>query len=193
MGYVSVKEGAPGVVSIAKHVNTVLQYFYANAVWFKIYPTNMKIPSLLLLVFSAVSLTSCTADDDADKSNTVTMTVNGVSRTFEPLSVETKLQQNGSYQLTIWMYANDGGTDESAKLIATYGETGNGGFKGFYTTLSPVGIDDNATEGTFTSNISMNSRTEFEATFSGTLQGGNADVVITNGHIHYLYDDPLGI
>ncbi|WP_146171763.1 hypothetical protein [Flavobacterium magnum] len=153
----------------------------------------MKIPSLLLLVFSAVSLTSCTADDDADKSNTVTMTVNGVSRTFEPLSVETKLQQNGSYQLTIWMYANDGGTDESAKLIATYGETGNGGFKGFYTTLSPVGIDDNATEGTFTSNISMNSRTEFEATFSGTLQGGNADVVITNGHIHYLYDDPLGI
>ncbi|AWI26263.1 hypothetical protein [Flavobacterium pallidum] len=153
----------------------------------------MKKLLFLFLFVSAATFCSCTADDDADMSNTVTMKINGVSRTFEPLGVETALQQNGQYKLTIWMYANDGLSEESAKLVTNFGDTGNDGFHEFYITLNPSGFQSDATEGTFTSHISTNSDTEFEATFSGTMQGNNNTVTLTGGRIHYLYDDPLGI
>lgn len=153
----------------------------------------MKRLFAILLFTAALVFCSCTSDDDADMTNTVTMKINGVNRTFEPLGYETELLQNGQYRLTISMYANDGISDDSAVLVTNYGQTGHDGFSEFHITVNPSGFNSNAVEGTFTSHISTNTNIEFEASFSGTMGSSANTVTITGGHVHYLYDDPLGI
>ncbi len=153
----------------------------------------MKRLFAIVLFTAALAFCSCTADDDADMTNTVTMKINGVTRTFEPLGYETELLQNGQYRLTISMYANDGISDDSAALVTHYGQTGHDGFSAFHITLNPSGYNSNAVEGNFTSHISSNTSTGFEASFSGNLGSGSNAITITDGHVHYLYDEPLGI
>jgi hypothetical protein len=153
----------------------------------------MKRLFLFLLFAVTATFCSCTADDDVNMTNTVTMKINGVSRTFEPLGYETVLLQGGQYRLIISMYANDGLSEESAELVTTYGDTGHNALQEFHITLNPAGYNDNAVQGTFSSHINTNTATEFEATFAGAMGSGNNTVTITNGHVRYVYDDPLGI
>ncbi|WP_291087166.1 hypothetical protein [Flavobacterium sp. BFFFF1] len=147
---------------------------------------------LVLFVLLSIPFISCTADDDSVSSGVVTLKINGQRRTFEALDYEKTLLPNGDYSLTFWMFASDGISEDSARLVTTYKRTGTNTVEGFYTSLHPNGGSANAVNGDFSSTVSVNSSVQFTADFSGTLGSGNNTILLTDGRINYKYDAPIG-
>jgi hypothetical protein len=156
------------------------------------------IPFLAFLCVIVIGITSC-SDDDKEvpcPQTSISAVINGVAYTFAEGGRGIDLRQNG-YELRLNFYA---GTDANAEtvrqfsLVVPFEKTG----KNLITELSYLQYDHegNSISGDFaeqelTSDVLINRKSCFSATFSGKLTDNGQEISITNGKIDYLYDEPF--
>lgn len=151
-----------------------------------------KIYALLL---TTAFFVSCSGDADAppvDPVESISMKVNGVTRTFNPQGRGINLQANGTYKLDLQMYTNDSESEPGyITLEMRYKKKGTNVIEEFHCFANPNGMDANLVGPNFQNKVTVNSRKQFTATFSGSMQNGSEVVTITDGYINFIYDDPF--
>jgi hypothetical protein len=148
---------------------------------------------LFCLSIVAMTMTSCSKDDEAptDPVTSVSMKINGVERTFEPVGRGIDLNADGSHTLDLHFYSYATTEAENMRIMLRYKKKGNNVIQVFSMTSNPNGSSANATGNTFTNKVTVNNRKQFTATFSGTMQNNSETVTIADGYVNYIYDTPF--
>lgn len=158
----------------------------------------MKIIKIgLLFLFISILFLSCSNDDKSQPCmvTNVSMLVNGELQTFQALGRGIDLNADGSYTLQLKFYtsSNDPFREQSISLILPYKKTGTNVIDNFiyHQYIDGVSFDGDFLNGTFQSKVITNRKTCFYATFSGTINDGNQEVIITDGKVSYEYEIPF--
>ncbi len=157
----------------------------------------MKIKNLFCLFFVIVSF-SCNKDDDNKEvildcqPTKITMVVNGETQTFQALGYGIDLTSEGYVlHLNGDRRSNDPFREQGIAIILPYKKTGQNVIKNFFyhQYINNASFDGDFTEGEFQCNVKINRKSCFLATFSGKLNDGKQEVIITDGVISYQYED----
>ncbi|RZJ50155.1 MAG: hypothetical protein EOO44_16935 [Flavobacterium sp.] len=162
---------------------------------------NLKI-KILNVFFSILVITvfSCNKDDDNHKDKldckptTISMVVNGKPQTFQALGYGIDLSSKGYVlHLNGDQRSNDPLQERGIAVILPYKKTGKNIIDEFnyHQYINSVSFDGDFTDGIFECNVIINRNSCFYATFSGTLNDGKQEIIITDGIISYQYNDPF--
>jgi len=156
---------------------------------------KFKILSFLLII---TLLFSCNNDDTEEtvcSGTHITLTINGEKQYFQAVGRGITLTNNG-YVLEINLHRSIGyltSYSEQIYLSLPYKQTGENiieEFKYLKQAQNEV-IQGDFLDYTFNSFVTTNTATCFEASFSGVLNDGVNEVIITDGYIRYKYEDPF--
>ncbi|MFV0571059.1 MAG: hypothetical protein ACK5M1_01335 [Xanthomarina gelatinilytica] len=151
--------------------------------------------TLLILILS--TLYSCSNDDDNEQQcmeTNVTMTVNGESQTFQAIGRGIDLRQNGyELHLNLDRRNTDPFREQGIVIILPYKKTGENIIEQFiyHQYIDNTPFNGDFLDGEFQSNVITNTNKCFYATFSGILNNGNQEVIITEGKLSYEYEKPF--
>jgi hypothetical protein len=152
---------------------------------------------LNLLFFSlCISLTTCKKDDatPACQETDVTMTINGEKQTFQATGRGIDMMGSG-YRLSINLDRRDDNPfrQQTAVIYLPYKKTGKNVIQHFIYSqyINNVPFDGDFTDGEFECDVITNTRFCIYATFSGKLNDGNQEVMITDGKLSYQYETPF--
>jgi hypothetical protein len=161
----------------------LISYIYQKTIMKKIFFCCL---SLLLIL-------SCSKDNDVptDPVTSISMKINGVERAFEASGRGINLNADGSHTLDLQFYSYATTEAENMRIVMKYKKKGNNVIDVFSMTSNPNGLSANATGNTFTNKVTVNSRKQFTATFSGTMQNDTETVTITEGYVNYIYEQPF--
>lgn len=153
-----------------------------------------KITFKTILTLLIVSLFSCSNDDNEQVclETNVTMNVNGESQSFQAIGRGIDLRENG-YQLHLNLdrRSNDPFREQGIAIILPYKKKGKNIIEQFiyHQYINGISFDGDFLDGEFESNVITNTSKCFYATFSGVLNDGNQEVIITNGSLSYEYEE----
>ncbi|CAM3610118.1 Lipoprotein [Flavobacterium chungbukense] len=156
----------------------------------------MKIQNLLFLLLVIVTF-SCNKDENREevlncKPTSISMVVNGKPQTFQALGYGIDLRSEG-YELHLNgdRRSNDPFREQGIAVILPYKKTGKNIIQKFlyHQYIDNVSFDGDFIKGEFECDVIINRNSCFYATFSGKLNDGNQEVMITDGIISYQYDD----
>lgn len=160
--------------------------------------------NLIFLIISFLFI-SC-ANDEKSQTNdestqncmeiNISMFVNGEKQTYYVNQSGIVLNSNGGYTLKLKMDRqknSDSWGKQGIEIILPYKKTGKNVITNFiYHHYSDnVNINGDFVSGEFQSTVTTNKNTCFYATFSGKLNTGNQQVIITEGSISYQYLVPF--
>ena len=156
-----------------------------------------KILTFLFLII-AFTLSSCSDDDEKKPepclATNVTMVVNGELQSFQAQGRGIDAMQDG-YRLSINLdrRSNDPYREQTIYIILPYKKTGQNIIQEFHYRqyINGVAFEGDFLDGTFECNIITNRNTCFYATFSGKLNDGNQEIIITGGKLSYQYETPF--
>lgn len=157
---------------------------------------KISIISVFLLVFCFV-FSSC-SDDNSEPpclETNVSMVINGELQNFYVLGRGIDLRQNG-YELSLSFDRRNNEIplrEQGISIVLPYKKTGANLIESFYyhQYFDGVSFDGDFIDGEFESEVFVNRNTCFYATFSGKLNNGNQEIVITDGIISVEYDPPF--
>jgi len=155
-----------------------------------------KILNLIFPVFFVLYI-SCSVDENAQNclETSVTMVVNGEMQTFEANAYGVDLNGNQGYTLQINLYrgSNNPFREQGIVILLPYKKTGENVIKNFnyHQYINGVAFNGDFINGEFQSKVITNSNSCFYATFSGKLNDGNQEVIITDGKVSYQYETPF--
>lgn len=156
-----------------------------------------KITYKTILTLLIVCLFSCSNDDDNEQDcmeTNVTMNVNGESQSFQAIGRGIDLRENG-YELSLNLdrRSNDPFREQGITIILPYKKNGENIIEQFiyHQYIDGISFDGDFLNGEFESNVITNTSKCFSATFSGVLNDGNQEVIITNGNLSYEYEEPF--
>lgn len=142
---------------------------------------------LLLVMVSVLTLSSCSKDDDNAGSDSIKMTIDGVAKSFNNVTV-TQQNEGSDVYLTVMGTVGTSTTD-----IVTFdlyrGDVGADAVDSFgYNTSGQSYFDDSA----LTTAVQTNSGGKLKGTFSGTLEGFDSNfntvtIAVTNGTFNISY------
>ena len=150
-----------------------------------------------ILTFLIVCLFSCSNDDDKEQvclETNVTMNVNGESQSFQAIGRGIDLRENGyELHLNLDRRSNDPFREQGIAIILPYKKIGENIIEQFiyHQYIDGIAFDGDFLDGEFESNVITNTSKCFYATFSGVLNDGNQEVIITNGSLSYEYEEPF--
>ena len=125
----------------------------------------------------------------------VSMVVNGEQQNFQAVGRGINLHQDGyALDINIDRRSLESTNEQGAYIKLPYKLTGSNLIQNFiyHQYINNVSFDgDFVVEGDFQSEVLINRETCFFATFSGTLNNGNQEIVITKGVISYTYEVPF--
>ena len=153
----------------------------------------------LLSLFIVVITFSCDKDsENKDDMNcqptSVSMVVNGQPQTLQAIGYGIDLTSKGYVlHLNIDKRSNDPLREQGVAIILPYKKTGKNVIEKFlyHQYINNVSFDGNFIDGEFECNVKINRKSCFFATFSGKLNDGKQEVIITDGIISYQYSDPF--
>lgn len=155
---------------------------------------NVFFSLLVILTFS------CNKDDDNHEDilncqpTNISMVVNGKPQTFQALGYGIDLMSEGYVlHLNGDRRSNDPFREQGIAVILPYKKTGKNVIKEFiyHQYIDNVSFDGDFTDGEFQCDVIINRNSCFYATFSGKLNDGNQEVIITDGIISYQYNEPF--
>ena len=157
----------------------------------------MKKLSLVLLFVLIISSLSCTKDENPPscQPTNVTMKINGETFTYQAIGRGISLKSWGyELQLNFYRGTNQPFTESGISLKLPFQATGKNIIQQFEYSQSveQVYFIGDFTTGALESNVVMNTNNCFYATFSGNLNDGNQEIVITEGVISVEYEEPFG-
>ncbi len=150
----------------------------------------------VLIILLSIVFTACSDDDKGPVclETNITMKINGESQSFEASGYGIILTQNG-YILDIHSgrYSNTPYSEQSFSILLPYKKTGVNVIEQFiyHQYMDNISFDGDFMNGEFESNVITNNKSCFYATFSGKLNDGNQEVIITEGKLSYKYENPF--
>lgn len=161
-----------------------------------------KIRNLILVFTGLIILNSCSNDDDNNnacpQSKTIAMKINGELKQFEVNGRGIDLDNDGSgYTLSLWLFTGVLQPQQDSYAITLklpYKSTGGNIIEEFnyFRTQNGTSVEsDFVAQGELESNVIVNTNSCFSATFSGSAIVNGNEIVITNGIVEYIYDDPF--
>ena len=153
-----------------------------------------KITKFLLVLGALVLALSCSGDSEQNCEGTgITMKINGELQDFDCSGYGIDLDGNG-HTLKLWFDRYTApNTYQNIYIEMRYKKTGQNKIEKFFYSqsgdLSPFSGD--FLGGEFQSDIATNRTTCVSGTFSGKLNDGNQEIVITEGVLANEYDEPL--
>ncbi len=155
---------------------------------------------IFCLVLFAVTI-SCSSDDDNETAPlpcpvfNVSFIQDGEAVEFTQSGFGLSLRQDG-YDLELYFGSTDnsnGVTSRNLSISVTYGATGTNVIDELaYSQNSNTGrISTDLVNESFQTEVLINSDTCFSATFSGSIDLGNEQVVITNGIMNVQYEESI--
>ena len=166
------------------------------------YRLEMKRYSYLLIMFIAlISLNSCSNDDDnypCPEVNNATMVINGESREFQVFGRGIDINGPG-YTLSFWLSSIESESEQDSYSIVIklpYQRTGTDIIERFgyirrHKSTRTEEAGDVVAQGELESRVYVNRNTCFSATFSGNITQNGTELVITEGSIEQIYDEPF--
>ena len=139
---------------------------------------------------------SCSDDDTIQKcqETNITVSINGDLLTFEPISRGIVLTSDG-YELTLGFHRRDEVPLLVQNIIITlrYKKTGKNLIENLFYTQSKnlIHFEGNIAQDKLQSNVTINTRSCFSATLSGSLNDGTQDIAIESINFNYLYEEPF--
>jgi hypothetical protein len=161
-----------------------------------------EIRNLLFIFTWLILLNSCSSDDDnsnpCPQSQIISMKINGELKQFEVNGWGIDLNNDGSgHILSLWLFTGVFQPQQDSYAITLklpYKNTGTNIIEEFsyFRVQNGTSAESNfVIEGELESNVVVNSNSCFSTTFSGsTIVNGN-EIVITDGIVEYVYDEPF--
>ncbi len=152
-------------------------------------------PLLRLLFIFLFALTSCSQDDEpACMETNITMEINGELQSFQASGRGIDIRPNG-YELQINLSRRivEPLKQQGFYITLPYKKTGENIVERFHYLqyTSDDRFEGDFLQGELQSNILTNTRKCFYATFSGKLNDGDQEIIITNGVLSYTYETPF--
>jgi len=161
--------------------------------------SKSKILNLFFLLLVMATF-SCNRDNDNQEENlnckptSISMVVNGKPHTFQAIGYGIDLRSEGYVlHLNGDKRSNNPLSEQGIAVILPYKKTGKNVIDKFiyHQYVNNVSFDGDFTDGVFQSNVIINRNSCFYATFSGKLNDGKQEIIITDGIISYQYEDPF--
>lgn len=149
-----------------------------------------KVFFLMLVAGIALPFSSCSEDNNSSPSDSVTMRVGGVQKTFDTVVVtETPYTLDGVDYVDLTITASmSGNPDETLTFGAGKGFTGTDNSWGYSYLLNSVAYNEDEIANPMSSNITVNSDNRLAGTFSGPLTSdASSSVDITQGTFDITY------
>ena len=124
----------------------------------------------------------------------ISMVVNGKPQTFQALGYGIDLRSEGYVlHLNGDRRSSDPLREQGIAIILPYKKTGENVIEKFiyHQYIDNIAFDGDFTDEEFKCNVMINRNSCFFATFSGKLNNGNQEVIITDGIISYQYNEPF--
>ncbi len=160
----------------------------------------MKNIQFSLLVFiSLFILNSCSNDDEPScpQTENISMKINGEIKQFEVNGWGIDLDNdNSGHTLTLWLETGVFNPQQDSFAITLklpYKKTGNNIIEEFnyFSAQNATTHQGNFVQGELQSTVTVNKSTCFSATFSGRAIIDGNEIIITEGIINHVYDDPF--
>lgn len=155
---------------------------------------KIKNLTVLLIVFACFSCNKDENEPDCHATN-VSMLVNGELQTFQAQGRGIDLTNNG-YILSLNLDRRDNDVqlrEQTFYIQLPYKKTGKNIIQKclYHQYINGIPLDGDLVNSDFKSEVIMNRSTCFYATFSGKLNDGNQEVIITDGVVSYQYETPF--
>lgn len=163
----------------------------------------MKNIQYLILVFTGlIILNSCSDDDDdvqtCPQTEVATMKINGELMQFDIFGRGIDSNNDGSgHTLSLYLVTGVYQPQQDTyaiTLILPYKKTGTNIIEAFnyFRVQNATSEESNfIVQGELESNVILNTNTCFSATFSGSSIVNGTEIIITEGTIQHVYDDPF--
>lgn len=162
-----------------------------------------KIKHFVIILINLILLNSCAKDseDNRDqpcpKNEIVSMKINGEVRQFEVIGRGIDLDNAGSgHTLHLNLFTGVFSPQQNSYAITLklpYKGIGNNIIKeiGYLRVHNATSIEGDFLQGQLQSEVKVNSNTCFSATFSGSAIINGNEIIISEGIINHIYDDPF--
>lgn len=160
-----------------------------------------KVYYLLIVITGILTFNSCSDDDEVQtcpQTEIVTMKINGELKQFEVNGWGIDLDNDGSgYTLSLWLFTGVLLPQQDSYAITLklpYKETGTNIIEEFnyFRVQNGTSAESNfIVEGVLESNVTVNTNSCFSATFSGNAMVDGNEIVITDGIVEHVYDEPF--
>ncbi len=161
-----------------------------------------EIRNLLFILTGLILLNSCSSDDDnsnpCPQSEIISMKINGELKQFEVNGWGIDLDNDGSgHTLSLWLFTGVLQPQQDSYAITLklpYKNTGTNIIEEFIYFRVQNGTSaesDFVIEGELESNVVVNTNSCFSATFSGSAIVNGNEIVITDGIVEHIYDEPF--
>ncbi|TXE15124.1 hypothetical protein FUA26_01045 [Seonamhaeicola algicola] len=161
---------------------------------------NIKI--LLLVLIGLILINSCSSDDDNNntcpQSEIISMKINGELKQFEVNGWGIDLDYDDSgHTLSLWLFSGKFQPQQDSYAITLklpYKKTDTNiieEFNYFRVQKGTSAESDFVVEGKLESNVLVNTNSCFSATFSGNAIVNGNEIVITDGIVKHIYNEPF--
>lgn len=160
-----------------------------------------KFRNLLIAFVGFTSLNSCSNDDDSNpcpQAEIISMKINGELKQFDINGWGIDLDNDGSgHTLSLWLFTGVLQPQQDSYAITLklpYKNTGVNiieEFNYFRVQNGASAESDFVVQGELESSVIINTNSCFSATFSGNAMVNGNEIVITDGIIEHIYDEPF--
>ncbi|WP_299254035.1 hypothetical protein [uncultured Lacinutrix sp.] len=157
---------------------------------------------LLIILISFLLLNSCSDDDDdaiqtCPQTEIASMKINGELKQFEINGRGIDLDNDGSgHTLSLWLFTGVFQPQQDSYAVTIelpYKKTGTNIIEGFnyFRVQNATSTEGDFVEGEFKSKVIVNTNSCFSASFSGHAIIDGNEIVITEGIVKHVYDEPF--